>query len=93
MVSSQMRPNKSPSSGAFRKNGVLSGYFHQLWLDTSDALSVPGSGPGTFLNSQSDISAAQTALSHTHTVKGLLFSCSFRHSHAHFLQLSIHGNA
>lgn len=70
MVSSQMRPNKSPSSGAFRKNGVLSGYFHQLWLDTSDALSVPGSGPGTFLNSQSDISAAQTALSakvHTHT--------------------------
>lgn len=40
------------SGGAFRKNGVLSGYFHQLWLDTSDALSVPGTGPGTFLNSQ-----------------------------------------
>lgn len=43
------------SSGAFRKNGVLSGYFHQLWLDTSDALSVTGSRPGTFLNAQSGL--------------------------------------
>lgn len=43
---------QSLSSGAFRKNGVLSGYFHQLWLDTSDALSVTGIGPGTFLNAQ-----------------------------------------
>lgn len=46
---------QSLSSGAFRKNGVLSGYFHQLWLDTSDALSVPGIGPGTFLNAQSGL--------------------------------------
>lgn len=46
---------QSQSSGAFRKNGVLSGYFHQLWLDTSDALSVPGIGPGTFLNAQSGL--------------------------------------
>lgn len=42
-------------SGAFRNSGVLSGYFHQLWLDTSDALSVPGIGPGTFLNAQSGL--------------------------------------
>lgn len=39
---------------AFRNIGLLLGYFHQLWFDTSDALSVPGSGPGTFLNSRSD---------------------------------------
>lgn len=31
------KKEQSLSSGAFRKNGVLSGYFHQLWLDTSDA--------------------------------------------------------
>lgn len=51
--SSRSTEEKSLITGAFRNIGLLLGYFHHLWFDTSDALSVPGRRPGTFLNSPS----------------------------------------
>lgn len=74
---------QSLSSGAFRNTGLLLGYFHQLWFDTSDALSVPGPLPGTFLNLHSGFklrpgcAPSQRTHEHARRVKGLLFSCSF----------------
>ena len=44
---------KNKASSSFRKSGLLSGYFHHQFVSKpSDALSVAGGPPGTFLPAQ-----------------------------------------